>query len=264
APTAEIFEVHSESVPWDFYILLQLQARLDAAFDQNFSENCTCFLYHNGCVTLHKEINCITLQDMIQSCKVIPQEVVMLIADNLLEVIEKLHKAEIVLGNLDPATLFLGDRICNPFVEVETTRALKIVDFSHSLDLQIQQAVNSLKNFPVAQTQYGQQILNEKSLPYQVDLLGIANIVHLMLFGEHMQVHQEKGYWKTNGDLSQFVDSDLWSKFFERILNANDKSTVLLGELREELNSTFDSSFPERLCDSLTNLEDILHVRNVF
>ncbi|XP_044293072.1 mitotic checkpoint serine/threonine-protein kinase BUB1 beta [Varanus komodoensis] len=261
---AFLIKVHSESVPWDFYILLQLQARLDAAFDQNFSENCTCFLYHNGCVTLHKEINCITLQDMIQSCKVIPQEVVMLIADNLLEVIEKLHKAEIVLGNLDPATLFLGDRICNPFVEVETTRALKIVDFSHSLDLQIQQAVNSLKNFPVAQTQYGQQILNEKSLPYQVDLLGIANIVHLMLFGEHMQVHQEKGYWKTNGDLSQFVDSDLWSKFFERILNANDKSTVLLGELREELNSTFDSSFPERLCDSLTNLEDILHVRNVF
>ncbi|KAF7251447.1 Mitotic checkpoint serine/threonine-protein kinase BUB1 beta [Varanus komodoensis] len=200
---AFLIKVHSESVPWDFYILLQLQARLDAAFDQNFSENCTCFLYHNGCVTLHKEINCITLQDMIQSCKVIPQEVVMLIADNLLEVIEKLHKAEIVLGNLDPATLFLGDRICNPFVEVETTRALKIVDFSHSLDLQIQQAVNSLKNFPVAQTQYGQQILNEKSLPYQVDLLGIANIVHLMLFGEHMQVHQEKGYWKTNGDLSQ-------------------------------------------------------------
>lgn len=55
-------QVHSEPVPWDFYITLQIRKRLDAAFDQSFSENCTCFLYHNGCVTLHKEINCFTLQ----------------------------------------------------------------------------------------------------------------------------------------------------------------------------------------------------------
>lgn len=55
-------QVHSEPVPWDFYITLQLRQRLAAAFDQSFSENCTCFLYHNGCVTLHKEINCFTLQ----------------------------------------------------------------------------------------------------------------------------------------------------------------------------------------------------------
>lgn len=50
-------------------------------------------------------------QDMIQHDKVIPQEVVLLIVDNLLEVVEKLHKAEIIHGNLNPETLFLGDRL---------------------------------------------------------------------------------------------------------------------------------------------------------
>ncbi|XP_061467442.1 mitotic checkpoint serine/threonine-protein kinase BUB1 beta [Rhineura floridana] len=263
--TAFLIKVHSEPLPWDFYILLQLQDRLDTGFDQSFSEKCSCFLYHNGCVILHKEINCFTVQDMIQHCKVIPQEVVVLIVDNLLEVVEKLHKVKIVHGNLHPGTLFLGDRICKSFAIAETTSALKIVDFSHSFDLQLQPAMNSLKSFPIAQSQSGQQILDEKSLPYQVDLLGIADIIHKLLFREPMQVYQEKGYWKTRKDLSQSVDSDLWSKLFERTLNANGNSTVsLLRELREELNSMFDSSFPERLSDSLTKLEDFLSVENVF
>uniref|UniRef100_A0A6J0TSY8 Mitotic checkpoint serine/threonine-protein kinase BUB1 beta n=1 Tax=Pogona vitticeps TaxID=103695 RepID=A0A6J0TSY8_9SAUR len=263
--TSFLIKVHCEPVPWDFYILLQLQARLGAEFDHNFSENCTCFLYHNGCVTLHKQINCITLQDMLQYCKVIPQEVVMLILDNLLEVVEKLHKINIVHGNLHPGTLFLGDRICNPFGMAEANSALKLVDFSHSLDLQLQPAVKSLKRFPVAHTQYGQQILDEKSLPYQVDLLGIADTVHLLLFEEHLQVHQAEYYWKINRDLSRSVDDDLWNHFFEKILNANGEPSVpLLRELRENLSSGFDSSFQERLGDSLTKLEDILHVGNIF
>ncbi|XP_066489107.1 mitotic checkpoint serine/threonine-protein kinase BUB1 beta [Tiliqua scincoides] len=262
---AFLITVHSEPVPWDFYITLQIRERLDAAFDQSFSENCTCFLYHNGCVTLHKEINCFTLQDLIQQCKVIPQEVIVLTVDNLLDIVAKLHKAEIVHGNLHPGALFLGDRICNSFAIAEMTSALKMVDFSHSLDLTLQTRVNALKSFPVAQTQNGQLLLDEKSLPHQVDLIGIANTVHLMLCGEHMQVHQEEGCWKIDRDLSQSVDSEMWSKFFERILNSSGQSSVtLLRELREELSGAFDSTFPDRLCDSLTKLEDLFNRKNIF
>ncbi|XP_060117325.1 mitotic checkpoint serine/threonine-protein kinase BUB1 beta [Heteronotia binoei] len=259
-----LIKVHSEPVPWDFYITLRLQEQLDAGFDQSFSDSCTCFLYHNGCVTLHKEINRFTVQDMIQFCTVIPQEVILLIVDNLLDVVAKLHTVEIVHGNLHPATLFLGDRICDSFGSAETVSALKVVDFFHSLDLKLQPRMNILKDFPVAQTKTGQQLLNEKSLAYQVDLIGIANTVHFMLFGECLQVHQEEGHWKTVRDLSQFGDSDLWSKFFLQILNANGKSTVhLLRELREDLRGAFDSSFPERLSDSLTKLEHLFSIETI-
>ncbi|XP_033001003.1 mitotic checkpoint serine/threonine-protein kinase BUB1 beta [Lacerta agilis] len=230
-----LIKVHSEPLPWDFYIMLQLQERLGTEFDQSFNANCSCFLYHNGCVTVHKGINDCTVQDMIHT---LSPKAVMLIVNNLLEVVEKLHRVEIVHGNLHPRTLFLGDRICNPNAVAETTSALKIVDFSHSLDLKLQPAVNSLKSFPIAQTQNGQQILDEKSLPHQVDLLGIAETVHLILFGEPMKVYQEKGHWKTMRDLPQSAGNDLWSKFFERILNAKGESTVpLLRELRQELSA---------------------------
>uniref|UniRef100_A0A670XM94 Protein kinase domain-containing protein n=1 Tax=Pseudonaja textilis TaxID=8673 RepID=A0A670XM94_PSETE len=230
-------------VPWDFYLLLVLQERLGAEFDKNFSQYCTCFLYHNGCVTLHETICSLTVQDMIQHDKVIPEEVVLLIVDNLLEVVEKLHKAEIIHGNLNPETLFLGDRIYNPFDLGETNKILKIVDFSHSLDLRRQPTENSLKSFPITQTQIGQQLFNENT---PVDMLGIANTTHLILFGEYLQVHWEEDRWKTNRDLSH----DLWNTFFDKILNSNGKSTaLLLQDLREELSSSFDSSFPKHLYD---------------
>uniref|UniRef100_A0A8C5S0X3 BUB1 mitotic checkpoint serine/threonine kinase B n=1 Tax=Laticauda laticaudata TaxID=8630 RepID=A0A8C5S0X3_LATLA len=248
--SAFLIKVHSEPVPWDFYLLLVLQERLGAEFDKNFSQYCTCFLYHNGCVTLHETICSLTVQDMIQHDKIIPEEVVLLIVDNLLEVVEKLHKAEIIHGNLSPETLFLGDRIYNPFDMGETNKILKIVDFSHSLDLRRQPTENSLKNFPITQTQIGQQLFNENTPVHQVDMLGIANTAHLILFGEYLQVHWEEDRWKTNRDLSQSTNSDLWNTFFNKILNSNGKSTaLLLQDLREELSSSFDSSFPKHLCD---------------
>ncbi|XP_010295705.1 PREDICTED: mitotic checkpoint serine/threonine-protein kinase BUB1 beta-like [Phaethon lepturus] len=143
------------------------------------------------------------------------------------------------------------------------TRALKIVDFSHSLDLRLQSQVSLPNSFPISQTPHGQQLLAKSSLPYQVDLVGIADIVHLMLFGDHVQVYQENSVWKISQNLSKTVDSDFWSKLFGRILNADGKSTVpLLRELREEISDMFDSCFQERLCESLAALGETFLLEN--
>ncbi|NWX44105.1 BUB1B kinase, partial [Steatornis caripensis] len=243
-------KVYSQPVPWDFYITLQLQERLNADFDQSFSENCSCYLYQDGCAILHRDINHFTLGDFIRGCKSITKEVILLVVYNLLDVVEKLHKAEIVHGDLNPDVLFLGDRFVSlyEYERIYNTQALKIVDFSHSLDLRLQPRVSLPNSFPISQTPHGQQLLAKSSLPYQVDLVGIADIVHLMLFGDHVQVYQENSIWKISQNVSKTVDSDFWSKLFGRILNADGKSTVpLLRELREEISDMFDSCFQERL-----------------
>ncbi|XP_061855752.1 mitotic checkpoint serine/threonine-protein kinase BUB1 beta [Colius striatus] len=256
-------KVYSQPVPWDFYITLQLQERLKADFDQSFSENCSCYLYQDGCAVLHRDINHLTLGDVIRGCKSITEEVILLVVYNLLGVVEKLHKAEIVHGDLNPEVFFLGDRICDPFTNNEISRALKIVDFSHSLDLRLQPRVSLPNSFPTSTTPHGQQLLAKSSLPYQVDLVGIADIVHLLLFGDHIQVYQEDSMWKISQNVSKTVDSDFWSKLFGRILNADGKSTVpLLRELREEISDMFDSCFQERLCESLTALGETSLLKN--
>ncbi|XP_005529195.1 PREDICTED: mitotic checkpoint serine/threonine-protein kinase BUB1 beta [Pseudopodoces humilis] len=256
-PTGSIFQwdakgfaikVYSQPVPWDFYITLELQKRLNSDFDQSFSENCSCYLYQDGCAIVHKDTNCFTLTDILRDRKFITKEIIFLVVHDLLHVVEKLHKAEIVHGDLRPEVLFLGDRICDAFSNEEVPNALKVVDFSHSLDLRVMPRVSLPYNFPTAQTPHGQQLLAESSHPYQVDLVGIADIVHLMLFGDHIQVYQENSIWKISQNLTKTPDSDFWSKLFERILNADGKSTVpLLSELRGEISEMFDSSFKERL-----------------
>lgn len=50
-------------------------------------------------------------QDVIFGCKSIKEEVILLVVYNLLGVVEKLHKAEIVHGDLRPEIFFLGDRL---------------------------------------------------------------------------------------------------------------------------------------------------------
>ncbi|XP_027517905.1 mitotic checkpoint serine/threonine-protein kinase BUB1 beta isoform X2 [Corapipo altera] len=248
-------KVYSQPVPWDFYITLELQRRLKADFDQSFSGSCSCHLYRDGCAVVHRDINRFTLGDVIRGRKSITEEVIFLVVYNLLGVVEKLHKAEIVHGDLRPEVFFLGDRICDAFANEDMASALKVVDFSHSLDLRLQSRVSLCNSFPISQTPHGQQLLAASSLPYQVDLVGIADIVHLMLFGDHIQVYQENSIWKISQNLPKTVDSDFWSKLFGRILNADGKSTApLLRELREEIGDMFDSCFQERLCESLAAL----------
>ncbi|OPJ74189.1 mitotic checkpoint serine/threonine-protein kinase BUB1 beta isoform D [Patagioenas fasciata monilis] len=229
-------KVYSQPVPWDFYIMLQLQERLNTDFDQSFSENCSCYLYEDGCAVLHRDINRLTLGDVIHGCKSIPEDVILLVVHNLLSVVEKLHRAEIVHGDLSPEVFFLGDRICDPFAKDEMTRALKIVDFSHSLDLRVQSRVDLSHSFPISQTPHGQQLLVKSSLPYQVDLVGIADIVHLMLFGDHIQVCQENSTWKISRNVSKTGDSDFWSKLFGRILNADDNNGKLTDPVPRSFN----------------------------
>lgn len=55
-----------------------------------------------------------------------------------------------------------------PSFFIEEGSALKTVDFSHSLDLDLQPGVQSVSGFRTAQAFMGQEILSECTSPYQV------------------------------------------------------------------------------------------------
>ncbi|XP_055134653.1 mitotic checkpoint serine/threonine-protein kinase BUB1 beta isoform X4 [Symphalangus syndactylus] len=106
-----IIKVSSQPVPWDFYINLKLKERLNEAFDRL----CSCYQYQDGCIVWHQYINCFTLQDLLQHSEYITHEITVLIIYNLLTIVEKLHKAEIVHGDLSPRSLILRNRIHDPY-----------------------------------------------------------------------------------------------------------------------------------------------------
>uniref|UniRef100_A0A8D2E5C7 Mitotic checkpoint serine/threonine-protein kinase BUB1 beta n=1 Tax=Theropithecus gelada TaxID=9565 RepID=A0A8D2E5C7_THEGE len=243
-----IIKVSSQPVPWDFYINLKLKERLNEAFDHL----CSCYQYQDGCIVWHQYINCFTLQDLLQHSEYITHEIAVLIIYNLLTIVEKLHKAEIVHGDLSPRSLILRNRIHDPYDCNENNEALKIVDFSYSVDLRVQLDVFTLSGFRTVQILEGQKILANCSSPYQVDLFGIADLAHLLLFKEHLQVFWDGSFWKLSQNISELKDGELWNKFFVRILNANDEATVsVLRELAAEMNGVFDTTFQSHLNKAL-------------
>ncbi|ELW48174.1 Mitotic checkpoint serine/threonine-protein kinase BUB1 beta [Tupaia chinensis] len=192
------------------------------------------------------------IKDLLQHSEFITHEIIVLIIYNLLTIVEKLHKAEIVHGDLSPRSMVLRNRIHDPYDCNRNDQALKIVDFSYSVDLREQLDVFTLSGFRTVQNLEGQKILANCSSPYQVDLFGIADLAHLLLFKEHLQIFWDGSLWKLSQNTAEIKDGDLWIKFFVRILNASDESTVsVLRELAAELNEVFDTTFQSHLSKAL-------------
>ncbi|KAM8907093.1 mitotic checkpoint serine/threonine-protein kinase BUB1 beta isoform 1-T1 [Lycaon pictus] len=243
-----IIKVSSEPVPWDFYINFKLKERLKEEYDHL----CSCYQYQDGCIVWHQYINCFTLQDLLQHGELITHEIIVLVIYNLLTIVEKLHRAEIVHGDLSPRSLILRNGIYDLYDYNKNDQALKIVDFSYSVDLRAQLDVFILSGFRTVQILEGQKILANCSSPYQVDLFGIADLAHLLLFKEHLQVFWDGSLWRLSQNLSELKDGELWNKLFVRILNASDESTVsVLRELGTAMSGVFDTTFQNHLNKAL-------------
>uniref|UniRef100_A0A452QHS4 Mitotic checkpoint serine/threonine-protein kinase BUB1 beta n=1 Tax=Ursus americanus TaxID=9643 RepID=A0A452QHS4_URSAM len=217
-----IIKVSSQPVPWDFYINLKLKERLNEEYDHL----CSCYQYQDGCIVWHQYINCFTLQDLLQHSELITHEIIVLVIYNLLKIVEKLHRAEIVHGDLSPRSLILRNRIHDPY-DYNNDQALKIVDFSYSVDLRVQTDVFILSGFRTVQILEGQKILANCSSPYQVDLFGIADLAHLLLFKEHLQVFWDGSLWKLSQNISELKDGELWNKLFVRISECHSNDGVV-------------------------------------
>ncbi|XP_069064702.1 mitotic checkpoint serine/threonine-protein kinase BUB1 beta [Pleurodeles waltl] len=255
-------KVCSQPVPWDFHITHVLKERLGEEFDQYFMK-CSCLLYTDGCVVLYQDINKLStkdlIQDLIQDLDSTWEALILLLTHCLISLVEKLHSVDIVHGNLHPDTLLLGDRIVDSFSSDEQESVLKLVDFSHSLDLRLHPQDVSITGFPRARSEQGQQILSQCSSPYQVDMLGIADTLHFMIFRKPLRVEREGSRWELSERFHSDWNNELWTKIFTKLLNADGEPTVsLLQELKGEISQLLDSEFQDRLSQSLFDLQLVI------
>ncbi|XP_078515905.1 mitotic checkpoint serine/threonine-protein kinase BUB1 beta [Lissotriton helveticus] len=255
-------KVCSHPVPWDFHITHVLKERLGEEFDQYFMK-CSCLLYTDGCVVLYQDINKLStkdlIQDLIQDLDGTWEALILLLTHCLISLVEKLHSVDIVHGHLHPDILLLGDRIVESFSSDEQESVLKLVDFSHSLDLRLHPQDVSITGFPRAMSEQGQQILSQSASPYQVDMLGIADTLHFMIFRKPLQVEREGSLWKPSEKFHSDWNNELWTKIFTKILNSEGESTVsLLQELKGEIGQLLDSEFQDPLSQSLFDLQLVI------
>ncbi|XP_073422846.1 mitotic checkpoint serine/threonine-protein kinase BUB1 beta [Dendrobates tinctorius] len=256
---AVALKVDSRPLPWDFYAVQQLKERLGDAFEINFVEQSNCYLFSDGCVTLYKDVGLFSLHDVLQDSEALVEQVAVLLAYNFLSLIEKLHTAEIVHGDLRPETLLLDVGIFNLPSCTEMVNCFKPIDFTHSVDMRLCPTLTA-RAFPIAQTEHGQRILGPQTSPYQVDLLGIANIVHLMIFKDPLQLQQIESSWKITKQVPSWWNENLWNTFFSKLLSSSHGSTAdVLKELKDQMAQLFDSYFEPEVCSYFIRLETLLN-----
>ncbi|CAJ0967811.1 unnamed protein product [Ranitomeya imitator] len=200
----------------------------------------------------------VVLKDILQDSEALVEQVAVLLAYNLLSLIEKLHTAEIVHGDLRPETLMLDVGIFFTLPScTEMSNCLKPIDFSHSMDMRLCPTLTT-RAFPIAQTEHGQQILSPQTSPYQVDLLGIANIVHLMIFKDPLHLQQINSSWKITRQIPRWWNENLWNTFFSKILSSSHGSTAnVLKELKDQMAQLFDSHLEEEVCRYFIQFETL-------
>ncbi|XP_016095794.1 mitotic checkpoint serine/threonine-protein kinase BUB1 beta-like isoform X4 [Sinocyclocheilus grahami] len=179
--TAAVFlKVDWSAVPWDFFIISQLRARRSRDEPERDVQIC-CNVFENGCMTLWRIPHGDTLQDLL--AEPVAREDVSLLVALLLELVKEFHSCRVVHGGLKPESLYFYHS------------GITALDFSNSVDLQLQTDVTTAQALPSAQKYIQQGLLSPSASPYQVDLIGVAEIVHMLLFNRTMKVTQENSAW---------------------------------------------------------------------
>ncbi|XP_071019712.1 mitotic checkpoint serine/threonine-protein kinase BUB1 beta-like [Oncorhynchus clarkii lewisi] len=226
------------AVPWDFYIGSQLRERLARDSQAPVHDAGRCFLFQDGCVTVHKASQQSTLREVAEESF---EEIVASLAMQTVELVRLMHSCHLIHGALSPDTLVMNRHYDEPMDEISAAVAL---DFSCSVDLELQPEVTAAHILPAAQNFITQDLLAPSASPYQVDLLGIAETVHTLLKKRTMRLVKEDSLW-TLEEYQEAHPSDrsdaFWSKFFRTVLNPGDRPSVsVLTELLEDMKkSTF-------------------------
>ncbi|XP_051511548.1 mitotic checkpoint serine/threonine-protein kinase BUB1 beta-like isoform X2 [Myxocyprinus asiaticus] len=224
-----VLKVDSSAVPWDFFIGSKLRARLSSEGHGSSDVHISCYVYENGCITLWSVPSGVTVQDILAE-PVAHRYRVPLVVIQLLEMLKQSHSCHVIHGGLKAETLYLYGS------------GFLALDFSHSVDLELQTEVQTAQDLPSAQIYIEQGLLLPIASPYQVDLLSVAEIVHMLLFNRPMKVVRRNSGWSLDEDSESHHSpvEPVWKEIFHNILNPGDASIeLILSDLLSKVRNCF-------------------------
>ncbi|XP_075153959.1 bub1 kinase [Haematobia irritans] len=190
--------------------------------------------------------------------KVMHESLVMHFSAQICNIICHLHQNKIIHADIKPDN-FLLMRV--PSTDLHFP-SLRLIDFGCAIDMTLFPDGDKTKFRKVIQTDGFTciEMQEGRSWSYETDLFCIAGTVHVMLFGEYMQLQKRGNTWDIKQKLPRYLKKHVWTQFFGDMLNIKSDKLPNLNTMRdtfEEEAARMDSELQKQM----RALSNILHRR---
>lgn len=214
----------SNLATWELYICTEVKKRIkNVDILPGFMTISAAVIAPNASVLISEFSQYGSLLDInnrirMATTKVMHESLVMHFSSQILNIIAHLHDIKIIHADIKPDNFLL---MTLPSADTHIP-SLRLIDFGCAIDMtffkegQEFRKIIETDGFTCVEMQEG------RPWSYQTDLFCIAATIHVMLFGEYMQVNKKFGQWEIKQKFPRYLNKTLWTDVFSKLLNIKD------------------------------------------
>lgn len=265
-------KVEKPASVWEYYILKQVEDRLrgQQVLSSIINANSLhCFEDESYLVLNYASQG--TILDLInlQKSKTrgpLDECLCMFFTVQLMKIVESIHKAEILHGDLKPDNCMIRfeNGHIGPFHSDGShgwnKKGIYLIDFGRSFDMKLLQPNTKFKANWKTDQQDCFEMRSGKPWNYEADYYGLAGIIHAMLFGSFIEsVRIPNGRFKVRQSFKRYWRQSLWSSVFDVLLNSGEFGPFPIVDqitrLRLEIEGHLSDQFGDKLKEIIIDLE---------